>query len=221
MRVKRLFSIILSVSMSIALMPILDLSTALANDTMIYEWDFRDYSGDEAVSSTGETSEAYAVSDHVLEIHLANGDSITENGLYWGTPGGTVSDDTTTVKNNRYIVFRPKYDGNLAVTYKGSDNNSRNHPRMYLSCGDALSCTVKGTNASQKEPNQMYDNNSLEFATGSYNVKSGNTYYIWGYHYSRTGTAFTVSNIVYNADTSTGQPQATSKPEDDALKLMA
>ena len=65
--------------MSIALMPILDLSTALANDTMIYEWDFRDYSGDEAVSSTGETSEAYAVSDHVLEIHLANGDSITEN----------------------------------------------------------------------------------------------------------------------------------------------
>lgn len=52
MRVKRLFSIILSVSMSIALMPILDLSTALANDTMIYEWDFRDYSGDEAVSST-------------------------------------------------------------------------------------------------------------------------------------------------------------------------
>ena len=221
MRVKRLFSIILSVSMSIALMPILDLSTALANDTMIYEWDFRDYSGDEAVSSTGETSEAYAVSDHVLEIHLANGDSITENGLYWSTPGGTVSDDTTTVKNNRYIVFRPKYDGNLAVTYKGSDNNSRNHPRMYLSCGDALSCTVKGTNASQKEPNQMYDNNSLEFATGSYNVKSGNTYYIWGYHYSRTGTAFTVSNIVYNADTSTGQPQATSKPEDDALKLMA
>lgn len=95
-------------------------------------------------------SEAYAVSDHVLEIHLANGDSITENGLYWSTPGGTVSDDTTTVKNNRYIVFRPKYDGNLAVTYKGSDNNSRNHPRMYLSCGDALSCTVKGTNASQK-----------------------------------------------------------------------
>ena len=43
MRVKRLFSIILSVSMSIALMPILDLSTALANDTMIYEWDFLYY----------------------------------------------------------------------------------------------------------------------------------------------------------------------------------
>ena len=60
----------------------IDLSTALANDTMIYEWDFEIIQGDEAVSSTGETSEAYAVSDHVLEIHLANGDSITENGLY-------------------------------------------------------------------------------------------------------------------------------------------
>ena len=66
----------------------------------------------------------------------------------------------------------------------------------------------------------MYDNNSLEFATGSYNVKSGNTYYIWGYHYSRTGTAFTVSDIVYNADTSTGN-HSNLKAGDDALKLMA
>lgn len=160
-------------------------------------WDFSQFIEDNAVNADAAVDQDYTVSGSTLGLHVAAGDSVTSDGLFWGAPSGTKSDGTTTVTNNRYMTFTPVTDGTLTVTYKGSANSSKNHPRMYVSCGDSLACTTKDSNAAQTEPNQAYDNNSTDFKTATYTVTSGKTYYIWAYYYNSTSAKFTISNVSY------------------------
>ncbi len=160
-------------------------------------WDFSEYSDDNVITATGNTTEIYTSGANEIEINIAADDSITENGLVWNAPSGTKADATTTVSNNRYIKFVAPYDGTMSITYKGSANASNKHPRIYVSCGEDLSCTTKDSNLSQLESNQSYDNNSTDFAVAEFKLTGGKTYFIWSYYYNSTSNVFTISNITF------------------------
>lgn len=160
-------------------------------------WDFSGYSGENAVTAENEQSEGY----NGLEIHLGNGDSVSEKGIDWSTAGGKASDSTTTVTNNRYIRYTAEKSGTLTITFRGNRyDSSSKAPRLYVSCGDDLSCTTKNSNTSQTETNQSAT------ATGAgrdavlkATVTEGNTYFIWAYYYYNLNAEFNISQITFEA----------------------
>ncbi len=167
-------------------------------DPNVTKWSFSAFAGDDEVAATS----AYDCDYNGLTIHINSGDSITEEGLYWSAPGGTKSDGTTTVTNNRYIEFTPEKSGTLSITFAGSVLSTKNNPRIYVSCGDSLACTTKDANSSQLEANQSYDNTEGDhkFATAEFELTAGQHYYIWAYYYGQSGADFTISAISYDTN---------------------
>ena len=163
------------------------------SDPNLIKWRFSAFDGAAAVSGKADT--AY----NGLTIHTNSNDSITVNGLYWSAPGGTKSDSTTVVSNNRYIEFVPDRDGTISITYSGSKIGS-NWPRMYISCGDSTACMTKDANANQLAPNITYDNKAGadKEATMTAELTAGNHYYIWAYYYNQTGAHFNISAMQYD-----------------------
>lgn len=161
----------------------------------ITKWRFREYSGDNAITASGEQTLDY----NGLTLHINSGDTITDGGLYWKSPGGTKSDNLTTVSNNRYIEFIPEKSGTLKITFKGKQISSKNYPRIYISCGSSLACTTKEANSSQLEPNQAFDNKAgdQQCAEMTAKLNAMQHYYIWSYYYGQSGADFTISDFVY------------------------
>lgn len=165
-------------------------------NTNITKWGFREYSGDNAITASGEQTLDY----NGLTLHINSGDNITDGGLYWKSPGGTKSDNVTTVSNNRYIEFIPEKSGTIKITFKGKQSSTKNYPRIYISCGSSLACTTKEANSSQLEPNQAFDNKAgdQQYAEMNAKLNAGQHYYIWSYYYGQSGADFTISDIVYD-----------------------
>lgn len=167
-------------------------------DPNVTKWTFSAFDGDAEVKATSAADAEY----NGLTIHINNGDSITAEGLYWNAPGGTKSDSTTVVSNNRYIEFVPEKSGTVSITYKGSLESTKNYPRMYISCGDTTACMTKDANDSQLEANKYFDNKAgdNQYDTMTAELTAGNHYYIWCYYYSQTDANFTISEIVYDTN---------------------
>ena len=165
-------------------------------DPNVTKWTFSAFDGDNAVEATGATDKEY----NGLTLHVNNGDSISAEGLYWNAPGGTKSNSTTVVSNNRYIEFIPEKSGTISITYKGKKKSSNNYPIMYISCGDSTACMTKDVNDSQLEANKAYDNKAgdNQYATMTTELTAGMHYYIWGYYYNQSSANFTISEIVYD-----------------------
>lgn len=152
-------------------------------------WDFAGYGGDKAVTAEGEMQSDY----NGLEMHINANDTITDGGLYWNAPGGTKSDKTTSVTNNRYIKYIPEESGTLKITFTGSIYSSKNKARLYVSTGDDVTCTVKdsATNTA-KDISKVNTDTTLEME-----VNKGQTYYVWGYYYGNSACTFTIKNITF------------------------
>lgn len=168
--------------------PVIPTATPTANPTE-KRWDFSVFSGDQAVQAEEKMQTDY----NGLEMHLAAGDAITADGLFWGAPGGTTSDNKTTVSNNRYIVYKPEKDGTLDITFRGSLSASNKKPRLYVSCGETLDCTVKDSPTNQMKDASGANTDAILTAE----VTGGKTYYIWAYYYNDSKCTFTLSDIVY------------------------
>lgn len=172
-------------------------------DPNVLKWSFSAYS-DSALKADKETVSEYSG----LKIHLNSGDELSGNGLYWSAAGGSTSDSTTTVSNNRYIEFTPERDGKLEITYSGSISSSKAYPRMYVSSGSMV----------KDSPTSIgYDNKAGadKDATGTWDLKAGTTYYIWGYCYSRPNCTFTITSMKYTMEgeaVTTPSPSPTDTP---------
>ena len=155
-------------------------------------WDFSKFTGENSV----EASEEKQIDYNGMELHMANNDTVTDSGIYWSVPGGTKSDNKTSVSNNRYIKYTAPKDGILNITFKGSLSASNKKPRIYVSCGDSLACTTKDANSNQLESNQSKDASAADTeAVISAEVHQGMTYYIWCYYYNDASCSFTISDI--------------------------
>ncbi len=182
-------------------------------DPNVTKWSFSQFKDGEEIIADDENQVEY----NGMIIHINSGDSITEDGLYWNAPGGTKSDSTTTVTNNRYIEFVPERPGTISITFKGSKESDRNYPRLYISCGESLDCTTKDASAAQLEGNRQFDNKEGDgqYATMTAELTAGMRYYIWAYYYSRPAANFTISEIVYTAEPGTTvEPTQTPGGED-------
>lgn len=161
-------------------------------DPNVTKWRFSEYA-DTAVNATSNISENYTKNGETLNIHLANGDSITEEGIYWGAAATRGETDTP---SNRYITFTPTKDGTLTVTFVGSMFENNRKPRMYIkeceSLSDAYKSNTPATNMSEQSAA-----NTVKTLTQP--LEAGKTYYIWTYYYYNSLTCpFTVSEITYN-----------------------
>ncbi len=153
-------------------------------------WDFSKYT--EAVAA----DEPMQLEYDGLEIHLGSGDSVTDGGIYWATPGGVKADGITTVSNNRYIVYTPEVSGTLSVTFSGSQYHSKSKaPRVYVISGDDTSCMTKNNSDSGASATATAANTPTVVTA---ELEAGKTYYIWAYYYGDSRTAFTVSNMGFS-----------------------
>lgn len=145
----------------------------------------------ESVTATG----AQAVSYGNFEIHLNTDDTFNDGVILWNAPGSTTS-DSKVVSNNRYIKFTPSENGEVSVTFQGSENGSgSNKPRMYIVSGADESCMSKNNSDANGIAATASGANSDKLLTA--NVIKGKTYYIWPYCFGNANSKFNVSNITF------------------------
>ena len=165
------------------------LSVSAAADVTVPDtaavWNFAKFEGSAAVTAADKQTVSY----DSLEIHLAEGDSVTDGGINWSHPCGTASDSTDVAGNNRFVKFTPEQSGTISVSFSGSMYASNKKPRLYIVEGDAQNASFS------KNGSTIYVDaaaaNSLATLTAA--LDAGKTYYIWPYCYTQSSCAFNVS----------------------------
>lgn len=164
--------------------------TALSAGEIV--WDFSNLPSASVVDNTSETvNKPYGA----LDIHLGEGDSLGDDGIYWAHPGTTTS-DTTVVSNNRYIKYTAAKAGTLSVTFHSSYTASKanNNPRMYIISGADESCMNKsGSDSGAQATTTGADKDTTVTVT----TVAGTTYYIWPYCFNGTNAPFNITNITF------------------------
>ena len=170
--------------------------TALAAGETV--WEFTDIADSEAVTTTTETAQMTYGS---FEIHLGTGgDSASADGIKWLKAGGTKSDSTTTVSNNRYIKYTAQNSGTLKINFKSPyqvGKNNNNNPRLYIVPGTDLSATTKNNSGSTGAAATVAAADTDTTLTMT--VTEDTDYYIWGYCYGHEDAPFIISSISFTA----------------------
>lgn len=158
-------------------------------------WDFSCFVDDNSIAATDECYVDY----NGLEIHLNTDDTLTDDGIFWNSPGTTTSDNTV-VSNNRYIKYTSEASGELSITFIGDRiGASNNKPRMYIISGTDTTCMSKNNSDLYGNCTTAADANNAANLTA--NVVAGRTYYIWPYCYGGSNVKFTVSEVSFTEKT--------------------
>ena len=170
------------------------------DDERVTTWDFSSYVDDAAVAATVAKGTAEYI-DNGLSMFLANGDTITADGLYWGNvlfSKGTGSDA------GRHIEYVAPADGSMTITFQvgGVTESSGKYVYPYLLVAtNEQAMASSGVYASKKAGSANTDQ------TLTFDVTAGTLYRIYSYYFKRStwvkisDITYTYAPVYYNAGT--------------------
>ena len=151
------------------------------------EVDFKHtFGGDNAVTASSSTS----VTKAPFTYFLASGDTLTENGVYWGNVGSKTSGNPVS-STGRHIEWTASANGSATVTFKVGSVDSDKKVYPYLMVATNTQEMVTSGAYAQKQANAINTDFTLTF-----DVTAGTLYKIYAYYYNRNSTV-TISSITY------------------------
>ena len=157
-----------------------------AGETYNAEVDFvHAFGGGEAVTPTSSTS----VTRDSFTYFLASGDTLSENGLYWGNVGSKTS-GTPVGSTGRHIEWTASANGSATITFQVGSIDTGKNVYPYLMVATNEQAMVTSGAYAQKKADAVDTDLTLTF-----NVEAGTLYKIYAYYYNRNSTV-TISSIV-------------------------
>ncbi|MBR0197534.1 MAG: autotransporter-associated beta strand repeat-containing protein [Kiritimatiellae bacterium] len=169
-------------------------------ENRVITWDFSDYFGEAAVSETISKNTKEHVNNG-LSMFLANGDTLTTDGLYWGNVlfnKGTGSD------SGRHIEYVAPADGSITITFQvgGVTEGGGKYVYPYL---------LVATNEQAMAASSVYASKKADAANTdqilTFDVTAGTLYRIYSYYSNRstwvkiTDITYSYAPVYYNAGT--------------------
>jgi len=156
------------------------------SDDRVQTWDFSGYAAS-PVSATANTTVEY----DGISIFLANGDSVTADGIDWGNVATKGSDAVSST--GRHFEWTAPADGQVSITFSvGSvDTGKSQYPIIYVSTDDnEMKVSSECIYASLKTEAANTDH------TLTMNVTAGTLYKVFFYYYNRSSTV-NVKSMTY------------------------
>ncbi len=165
-----------------------------------YTWNFA-YDENDSGRNVFDLSDEYAD----LRIALGEGDSITEDGIYW-SDSSCKEPPTSAEDSHRYILVRPEYDGAITLTIRFTNATNSAKGRIWSNdLGTEVSLDEADLTALQKGVgNQLGSDFTGTYEdTVSFNVEAGHTYSL--HTYNRTSY---ISEMYYTSEEIVGKTAA-------------